>query len=93
MAAQRGGGWALSAPGSPRLGLTSTDTRRRRRSRGFSGEREERNRPALPALCLPGLPAEDLADTAVADPELPRYVAGSHPLVSQLHYPLPHHIR
>lgn len=39
------------------------------------------------------LPAQDLADTTVADPQLPGNVTGSHPLVSQLHYPLSHHVR
>lgn len=41
----------------------------------------------------PVLPAQDLADAAVADPQLPGNVTGSHPLVSQLHDPLSHHVR
>lgn len=39
------------------------------------------------------LPAQDLAHTAVADPQLPGDVTGSDTLVGQLYYPLPHHIR
>ncbi|TNN83773.1 hypothetical protein EYF80_005949 [Liparis tanakae] len=38
-------------------------------------------------------PAQDLADAAVADPQLSGDVAGPDALVGQLHYPLPHHVR
>ena len=38
-------------------------------------------------------PAEDFGDTSMGDPELPGDVAGPDPLVGQLHYPLPHHVR
>lgn len=40
-----------------------------------------------------GVPAEDLADAAVADAQLPGDVARSNPLVSQLHDALAHHVR
>ena len=38
------------------------------------------------------LPAQYLADTTVADPQLSGDVAGAHTLVGQLHDPLPHHV-
>lgn len=38
-------------------------------------------------------PAQDLADAAVADPQLSGDVAGPDALVGQLHDPLPHHVR
>ena len=38
------------------------------------------------------LPAQYLADTTVADPQLSGDVAGTHTLVGQLHDPLPHHV-
>lgn len=37
-------------------------------------------------------PAQDFADTAVADPQLPGDVTGPHTLVGQLHDALPHHV-
>lgn len=50
------------------------------------------NHPGLDAARLV-VPAQDLADTTMADPQLPGDVTGPHPLVRQLHYPLPHHVR
>lgn len=38
------------------------------------------------------LPAENLADAAMADSELSGNVAGPDSVVSQLHDPLPHHV-
>ncbi|GIY47078.1 hypothetical protein CEXT_750591 [Caerostris extrusa] len=39
------------------------------------------------------LPSQYLGDAPVGDPELPADVAGPDPLVGQLHYPLPDHVR
>ncbi len=42
---------------------------------------------------LHSLPAQDLADAAVADPQLAGDVAGSHSLVCHVHDPLPDDLR
>lgn len=100
---QKGGGW-VGAPrggaGQPPGPSAGPSAGTRRRGQPFPREASRRPAgpparplPARPPARPPGLPAQDLADAAVADPQLPGDVAGSHPLVSQLHYPLPHHVR
>lgn len=42
--------------------------------------------------CPSRLPAQYLADTSVADSQLPRDVAGSNPLVGEFYYSLSHNI-
>lgn len=42
---------------------------------------------------LDSLPAQYLADAAMADPELAGDITWTYTLMGQLHYPLPHHIR
>lgn len=48
--------------------------------------------PACVRACVCLVPAQDFADTPVADPQLSGDVAGPHTLVGELHYSLSHHV-